>query len=770
MIQCWQITGNPSEGSEVDLEVDNAMTSTNQTNRHILHIEDDDDYAFLIRHHLSDSVHHNSVWFQPEITHFGTVTDGIDWLDHNPHPDAVILDLNLPDYSGLETYLALHAAAPEIPTLIISGEEKVPLAVACIEHGAGGYIPKAKVSAEQIFIELEGAFVRHRQSREALVHNEVLELLRTGVMILRNDHDGWKFSYANRTHQQWFGPSPEDRDTPVSELGLGMDPADKNRLERAIRLAIEKGRATLNLSMHATRRGGQKWYQFSMEKLEAVGQEFLVIRTQDQSEVRLVAEAARRNASELEAVIERSERGIIVLDRGNRIQVFNSQARFFGQALTCFDFDRKRFKVGKPPVHKELQTLIEKSLTGEEEHIEAQIDLQDGGLDLLIRSTPITNDKGKVDRVLLQITDFTGYRARERSLTRAAEEWRYTFDGAEEVIVVIAQDGRVLRLNTKARELLVLPYDELVFQPWSLIRHLFPFDDAGLVSRSLDRRIRGEANVMDPNTGAWYKLRAFPLKDDLGSYFGMVLFCQDISADRRLAEMSRLHAWNETMGQLSAGVAHELRNISFAIDAAMFALDKKLPPQGEWRKYLDVVTVNVDRMHESINKLVEFQSIGRKMEPTALFVGELLEEAMSTVVDKKLTRGWTVDCDAKLKCYADRNTVVQALVEVMGNALQEKPEQKMTIEARGQNREFIVIRILDKGEGFADDAMLRAFEPFFTTRTGQSGLGLAKVKLIVSLHGGLCDFGNRPEGGGWFEISLPRTHAAFRRHSPLENP
>jgi len=135
----------------------------------ILLIEDSESDAALIRAHLS----HSSS--KPEVHHEEYLADGIDWLKQNDI-DIVLLDLNLPDSDGINTFDELHQEAPTAPVVILAGQANEEVAIKAISHGAQDYLSKTKIDADSISRSIRYAIERSRRQhaeRELTIAAEI---------------------------------------------------------------------------------------------------------------------------------------------------------------------------------------------------------------------------------------------------------------------------------------------------------------------------------------------------------------------------------------------------------------------------------------------------------------------------------------------------------------------------------------------------------------------------------------------------------------------
>ncbi len=236
--------------------------------------------------------------------------------------------------------------------------------------------------------------------------------------------------------------------------------------------------------------------------------------------------------------------------------------------------------------------------------------------------------------------------------------------------------------------------------------------------------------------------------------------------NRELERRERLAA----LGQMAAGLAHEIRNPLGGIQLYASLLRKDLV---ESEEQLGVVR-KIDRGVKLIEGLVsDVLTFARPSAPQA--EGLLLRDSVRDVVEligPKLEQNavelrWD-EPSCAIGVWADPRQLQQILTNVLTNcieAITQRPERRphwVSVMARtdAEHGDGVEIVIADSGPGIDADALHRVFNPFFTTKDTGTGLGLAIVHQLVEAHGGSITAGRHPDGGAMFTIRLPRRPAA----------
>lgn len=232
-----------------------------------------------------------------------------------------------------------------------------------------------------------------------------------------------------------------------------------------------------------------------------------------------------------------------------------------------------------------------------------------------------------------------------------------------------------------------------------------------------------------------------------------------IEVERALARTASLAA----IGELTSSIAHEMRNPLSSIKMNAKMMEQTLGEKDATLAELAAITSQQSlRLETMLNDLLNYGK------PLTLYLGkttarELLRATMISVAQEKQKKGVLVEVAnevGEIPLQVDGELMTRALSNLVLNAIQWSPPMgTVHIAARfatgkepaGQ----VVFQVRDNGPGIREEKIRRLFQPFFTTRPGGTGLGLANVRKIVEYHGGTVSGTNHPEGGAVFHIALP---------------
>jgi len=224
--------------------------------------------------------------------------------------------------------------------------------------------------------------------------------------------------------------------------------------------------------------------------------------------------------------------------------------------------------------------------------------------------------------------------------------------------------------------------------------------------------------------------------------------------NRELARKNRL----ADLGQMAAHVAHEVRNTLVPVSLYLSLLRRRIARDRASRDMLDKIAAGFAALETTVGDLLHFTS-DRDPQLRTFPLRGLVEElvaSLSLQLEAQTIRA-SIDIPPDQQVTADRDMIRRALLNLMLNAVDAMP-QGGTLSVRSVCRaEGIELEVADTGPGLSDEALRRAFEPFYTTKPAGTGLGLAIVFRIAEVHRGAVAAANDPHGGAVFTIRLPRS-------------
>lgn len=323
-------------------------------------------------------------------------------------------------------------------------------------------------------------------------------------------------------------------------------------------------------------------------------------------------------------------------------------------------------------------------------------------------------------------------------------------------------DGRVVLSNGTASALFGL---EKTAMPGMLLDGLGGVDWAGIMAELADKGTVPEREVSlvtGPAKRVPVNLGASRIVTSDGEFLGYLFLLRDLGEIRRLQEQVRRNERLTALGNLAAGVAHEIRNPLSSIKGFATYLAGKV--QGQDQDAARAMIQETDRLNRVVSELLEFARPGEM---------KLRDEDLAQVVERALR---LVRADVKAKGVAvsfeqegglprvplDPERFTQALLNLFLNAVQAMGQggTLRILAAAEPETGSVVLSITDTGHGMAAELVPDIFNPYFTTKSSGTGLGLAIVHRIIEAHGGEIKVESVVGQGTVFTLLLP---AAGRR-------
>jgi PAS domain S-box-containing protein len=374
---------------------------------------------------------------------------------------------------------------------------------------------------------------------------------------------------------------------------------------------------------------------------------------------------------------------------------------------------------------------------------------------------------------LLHITDFF-VEAREEALSDEEESHRKALDNAPAPIFKLScRDGKIgeiLRANREAEKVTGFSQDELKGR---MIWELHPPDEQeqlhelcahtnshGYLSREDLRLITKDGGVV-PVSVHFGTIEHSGEKSIQGIYV-------DVSDRKRLESQLIQSEKMAAIGQLAAGIAHELRNPLGIIMNALYDLGEILDTDNpEVREDLRIARDEIVRAQEIITNLLEFSRESRA-EMEGVNLNDLLRKTLQLMHKYLQTHNVKVVTSfGKVgSCLANQNALRQVFLNMITNAVQAMPQGgELRVRTQRTANRNVVIEFGDTGVGISEHHLNSIFNPFFTTKEpGQgTGLGLSVVHSVIKRYQGNITVRSKPNAGTTFLIELPCPCAADKR-------
>ncbi len=354
---------------------------------------------------------------------------------------------------------------------------------------------------------------------------------------------------------------------------------------------------------------------------------------------------------------------------------------------------------------------------------------------------------------------------KEKELQRLkvlAEQRAENFESYNENILqcvtsgVMTFDGNcsLTTINRAAEEILILHREQAVSKS---CRELF---NDGEITRAVHDTMKNkvpsarmEAMLERSSGKIWLGFNTALLTDREGEALGVILSFSDLTEVKRLQEQMELQERLIALGEMSAGIAHELRNPMAVISGYLNLLAKKIDATGQ--AIIRDITSEINGMNRIIGDLLTFARPA-SLNRVKVNIREMIETCVATVLQATASdsRIKTVLHVADITISVDEVLMRQAFTNLFQNAVEAMPETgTLTIEALMDRELKIMVR--DTGIGIPFTHLKKIFLPFFTTKDRGVGLGLALVHKIILSHSGRIEATSREGEGTTFTVTLP---------------
>lgn len=362
-------------------------------------------------------------------------------------------------------------------------------------------------------------------------------------------------------------------------------------------------------------------------------------------------------------------------------------------------------------------------------------------------------------------------REKEQGLSRLQAFHENIVQSISSGVFTTDEDGRITSFNPAAQEATGYSLEQVQGRPWREVFNWHPSEpsDEAMLDGSTNMRFEVECKRADGNR-LILGMTLSPLHEQ-GKETGLVGVFKDLTQIRDLEEEMRRKEWLASLGEMSAGMAHEIRNPLGALAGAMQMLRKDLHADETSQRLMDIAVREATRLDTIITEFLQYAR------PPALNLAEydlnkVLAETLDLVQHEARTRTnikmVTTLANGALPGQVDQDQMKQVFWNLATNAFDAMPKGgQLTIttgcrkiDIGGRKADVVEISFQDSGEGIPKKNLDKIFLPFFTTKKKGSGLGLAAVHRIVDLHGGWIKVDSQESQGSRFVVCLPRSAEA----------
>jgi PAS domain S-box-containing protein len=343
--------------------------------------------------------------------------------------------------------------------------------------------------------------------------------------------------------------------------------------------------------------------------------------------------------------------------------------------------------------------------------------------------------------------------------------WEALFEAIEDGVCVQTLDGRIARANHAFAELMGLPLNEIIGHECSEVLGCKGESDhvPAFCARNLSSQTQEPASeeLRGRTPGQRLRARISPVRNEAGVVVAYVMVVRDITdvvaRERELARVEQL----ARLGELAAGLAHEIKNPLAGIQGAMDILLSRRDAQDPERQVLEGVKREVERINHTVHLLLD-RARPRALQLQPVPLNEIVQRAVN-LARASVPAARRAQIQLNFRPHADNLVLTldgaqieDAVLNLLLNAVDAiDGHGTINVELRRDAVPETVIEIADTGRGINDEDMPRIFSPFFTTHQHGTGLGLPAVRRIARAHGGRVEVRSTPGQGSVFSLHLP---------------
>jgi two-component system NtrC family sensor kinase len=662
-------------------------------------IEDNPDYAVLIREALAESKDPRF-----NLRCFDLVSEGLEHLFMGGI-EIVLLDLSLPGSQGLDAFTRIHTDAADVPIVLLVDLDDERLAAQAAKQGAQDYLLKSQFNGPLLCRSIRYAVERHsllrESARQVSENSRLSQDLRASMEEMTVVNEIARIITSTLNIDQVYEQFALEMKKLVDFDRVGINTVNHEDATFTVRYVYGQ--------IHPTRPLGTPIPLAGTEVGEIVKTGKTVRRADLTHELKFSADTKWAD---------------LKLNSGIIIPLISK-----GTVMGTFSLRSRRFDAYGPPEQEVLERLAKQIAPA-------------------IENARLYEEARRAEKHNQRLHAFN-----DRIISSIPS-----------ALAVLKGDQRlVVSMNPACQKAFGLTSDEVVGKP---IREVLPLEEltqtileileCGKPGRQTE--IRYTASGQDAR---WFEVSATPLQTETEAEIEALLILNDVTEQKQQQEQLQETRRLASVGQLAAGVSHEINNpLTAVLGFSLLALNADLSK--EVRSDIERVHTQAERASKIVQNLLSF---ARKHEPERQYL------RVATVLDRALelksydfrtnhievSREWSPELPAT---SLDEHQMVQVILNILTNAEQAMVESHgkghLRVRAISQGNN-IRISISDDGPGIPPEYLKRVFEPFFTTKeVGQgTGLGLSICYGLVQQHGGKLWGESPPGNGATFHLEIP---------------
>jgi two-component system sensor histidine kinase PilS (NtrC family) len=337
------------------------------------------------------------------------------------------------------------------------------------------------------------------------------------------------------------------------------------------------------------------------------------------------------------------------------------------------------------------------------------------------------------------------------------------FQSAGTGLIALDRAHRITAFNRAAEEITGVAAARAIGDSWAmLVGAAAPLTEIEATIDANPRASTRQETALRRPDGSTVPVRMTfsALRSGEGERLGLIAACEDLSAIRAMESRMRQADRLATVGRMAANIAHEIRNPLASLTGAIEVLTSPHTAEDARERLSQIVARESERLNHIIKNFLEYARPA-PLSIATFDVAAAAEEVLMLLEHRASPGSLKVmrEFPPSVLWPVDAQQFRQILWNLCLNAVEAMPEGgelRVAVAVRGETLE---VTVSDTGEGIAAGDIAHVFEPFFSTKSEGTGLGLALVHRVVQEHGGDIDVRSSPGLGTTFTLTLPARHA-----------
>lgn len=397
----------------------------------------------------------------------------------------------------------------------------------------------------------------------------------------------------------------------------------------------------------------------------------------------------------------------------------------------------------------------------------------------LLHARPAVIENGEIKEWCGIATNIHTLRSTRRKYRQMAELLDNTFESITDILFTVDQNWKLTYMNSQAATCFGDTRDHLNGASlWHVGSHLFDNEAKGKLRQAALAKTAEHFTLFSDQLGIWLKCQVYPMER------GLVLYVQDISAQRRMEDQLHKSQRMESIGLLTGGIAHDFNNLLTVILGNSEALADVVTDDDQAAQ-LAMIEKAAKGGAELVQQLLAFAR-RQPLQNESTDVNSLIRN-LEELIKRSVSEAVQVDIDLSADAWPaliDRFQLESALINLSVNAMHAMPDggrlliRTANIHISATQRSSIVgltpgdyvhISVADNGYGIAEENLEKIFDPFFSTKEMGTGLGLSMIFGFVKQSGGHIDVDTETGLGSTFHLFLPKAEDAPVRNTRIDN-